>query len=104
MKQEELEPIDFIKIDTQGTELGIFIGGIGALKDVLEIACEVEFAPLYRDQPLYWDFCPELAQHKLMSNKFLGTAGQTLGTVVLDNNLVRVLLGYVDWCGFLRHV
>jgi FkbM family methyltransferase len=47
--------IDFIKIDTQGHELPILKGAENALKNVVGIEVEVEFAPLYENQPLFPD-------------------------------------------------
>jgi len=46
--------IDFIKIDTQGSELSILKGGSNLiLKDLLGIQVEVQFVPLYKNQPLF---------------------------------------------------
>lgn len=48
------DDIDFIKIDTQGSELSILKGGSDlVLDDVLGIQVEVEFKPLYKNQPLF---------------------------------------------------
>ena len=47
--------IDFLKIDTQGSELDILEGAEQALTDVLAIQVEVEFLPLYIGQPLFGD-------------------------------------------------
>lgn len=48
--------IDFLKVDTQGTELNILQGSKQALsRDVFGIAVEVEFAQLYENQPLFAD-------------------------------------------------
>jgi FkbM family methyltransferase len=47
--------IDFLKLDTQGSELDILKGAASALNDVLAIQVEVEFIPLYIDQPLFGD-------------------------------------------------
>jgi len=48
--------IDFMKIDTQGTELPILQGASETLKQtVFGLEIEVEFVPLYRDQLLFSD-------------------------------------------------
>jgi FkbM family methyltransferase len=45
--------IDYIKVDTQGTELEILKGGINALKNIRSIEVEVEFNPIYLGQPIF---------------------------------------------------
>lgn len=48
--------IDAIKVDTQGTELGILEGALCALNSSVLIAeVEVSFFPRYRQQALMWD-------------------------------------------------
>jgi len=45
---------DFIKVDTQGTELEILKGGEDILEnEVVGVEAEVEFFPLYEGQPLF---------------------------------------------------
>lgn len=46
---------DFLKIDTQGSELSILQGGAIALKGILGIEVEIEFAEIYENQPLFTD-------------------------------------------------
>lgn len=55
------EDCDFIKIDTQGTELDILEGG-GELLDspIIGLEIEVEFIRLYEEQPLFGDICSHL--------------------------------------------
>lgn len=51
----ELARIDYLKMDIQGGELNALRGGDRVLRDALVIDLEVEFVPLYRDQPLFAD-------------------------------------------------
>jgi len=82
----EVIDIDFIKIDVQGSELDIFQGATKSLQNVLQIVCEVEFIPLYENQPLFGDVCNLLKKNDLIFNKFLGLAGRSLKPIMLNNN------------------
>ena len=86
-EQYSIEDVDFIKIDVQGAELDIFKGGKKLLKNVLKIVCEVEFIPLYQDQPLFADVTKYLNQNDFMFNKFVGIAGRTLKPTIFNNDL-----------------
>jgi FkbM family methyltransferase len=46
---------DFVKLDAQGAELYILEGGPAILETALGLEVEVEFAPIYIDQPLFAD-------------------------------------------------
>lgn len=48
-----INQLDFIKIDTQGSELEILKGAENTLKDVVGLEVEVEFVELYKNQPLF---------------------------------------------------
>jgi FkbM family methyltransferase len=85
-RENRINDVDFIKIDVQGAELDIFKGGVQTLDKVISIVSEVEFVPLYVDQPLFGDVCSQLAKHDMMFHKFLGVAGRTLKPVVLNND------------------
>jgi FkbM family methyltransferase len=87
LKDQNIDTVDFIKIDVQGAELDIFKGGQKALNDVLKIVCEVEFVPHYENQPLFGDVCNFLAKKDLMFNKFLGLAGRSLKPIVMNNDM-----------------
>lgn len=53
---EGLGPVDFLKLDTQGSELMILQGAERVLAEgVLALKVEVEFLELYRGQPLFAD-------------------------------------------------
>jgi FkbM family methyltransferase len=61
-KKSEVQPPDFLSLDTQVSEYDIFNGGRETLKGVLGIYCEVEFHPLYRGQPLFGDVQRQLSE------------------------------------------
>ncbi len=55
-KNNEISVIDFVKIDVQGGELAILQGGEKFFKDnIVGLEAEVEFAPMYKNQPLFSD-------------------------------------------------
>jgi FkbM family methyltransferase len=78
--------VDFIKIDIQGAELDVFMGGTKTLRETLAIVCEVEFIPHYVDQPLFGDVCDFLLQNDLMFHKFLDLCGRALKPIVFNND------------------
>jgi hypothetical protein len=78
--------VDFLKLDIQGAELEVFKGGAEVLAEVVALVCEVEFVPLYEEQPLFGDVCAYLSSTELMFHKFLGLAGRALSPVVLNND------------------
>ncbi len=52
----QVPPPDVLKVDTQGAELAILEGGKGLLSThLVGLETEVEFAPIYIDQPLFGD-------------------------------------------------
>jgi len=56
--------IDFLHLDTQGTELEILRGAQSFLSNsVVGVKCEVEFAPLYEGQALFAEVDAFLRQH-----------------------------------------
>jgi len=87
IKDKDFDSVDFIKIDIQGAELDVFQGGLKTLSDTVFIVSEVEFIPLYLDQPLFGDVCKFLTSIGLMFHKFLGIAGRTLRPIIMNDNL-----------------
>lgn len=56
--------LDFIKVDTQGSELGVLEGAAKSLDaSVTGVEVEIEFAPIYRNQPLFSDVDAYLRRH-----------------------------------------
>tara|TARA_A100001015_G_scaffold319501_1_gene442562 strand:+ start:1116 stop:2102 length:987 start_codon:yes stop_codon:yes gene_type:complete len=50
---KNVSALDFIKIDTQGSELEILRGAGDLLRSVIGVEVEVEFVELYKGQPLF---------------------------------------------------
>ncbi|MBF8274667.1 MAG: FkbM family methyltransferase [Magnetococcales bacterium] len=54
-----IKDVDFVKLDVQGAELDILEGGKHFLsKNVLALEVEIEFQPLYKNQPFFADVDP----------------------------------------------
>lgn len=64
-----IPPPDFLSLDTQGSELEIFQGAPLSLGNTLCIVTEVEFMPIYDQQPLFGDVCTHLAKNDFLFAK-----------------------------------
>jgi len=53
LKEKGLQQVDFIKLDAQGHELPILRGVGDFINNVIGLEIEVEFAPMYANQPLF---------------------------------------------------
>ena len=67
LQKENIEEIDFIKIDTQGSELDILKGATNYFESLIGLEVEVEFIELYHKQPLFSEV-----------NKFIESKGFSL--------------------------
>lgn len=56
LQSRGITDVDFIKADTQGSELFVLEGAVQALaSSVAGVEVEVEFTPIYKEQPLFAD-------------------------------------------------
>jgi FkbM family methyltransferase len=91
---------DFIKLDTQGSELDILKGGVKTLKsDILGLEIEVEFAKMYEDQHLFGDVDMFVRENgfdlfdiqRFYFKRKMGMAlGRSKGQIVFGNTLYLV--------------
>jgi FkbM family methyltransferase len=65
-REEGVPRVDVIKLDTQGSELGILQGAANALAGVRAIEVEVQFNELYEGVPLFGDVDRFLRAHGFM--------------------------------------
>jgi len=109
-KQKKLNNMDFIKIDIQGAELDVLIGGEKFIKDnVVGVEVEIEFIQLYENQPLFSDvdsfirnsFGLELQDLRKSYWKYSDGihVGATKGQLVFGDALyLRSPYEIVEWC------
>ncbi len=83
---DEIQHMDFLKIDIQGSELAVFESGHGKLADCAVVQTELSFLPLYRDQPLFWEIDRELRQQGFLPHAFAAIKRWPLAPYVHDNN------------------
>jgi FkbM family methyltransferase len=99
----EIEALDFLKIDVQGSELAVFRGGRERLSRAVAIQTEVSFVALYEGQPAFGDIDVELRQMGFVPHTFVAlkrwaiapvsmpkTPGKTPLNQVLEADIVYV--------------
>jgi hypothetical protein len=55
LARHDVPRADFLELDVQGSELDVLIGAEATLRTTLGVQVEVEFVPIYVDQPLFAD-------------------------------------------------
>jgi FkbM family methyltransferase len=82
----EVGGTDLLKVDVQGAELLVFRGGANMLGDVLVIQTEVEFVPLYKEQPLFADVDAFLRARGFQFHR-MGMAGRTFKPLMPSHDI-----------------
>src|SRR5712692_982077 len=67
---EEVNDIDFLKMDIQGGELGVLVHGKEKLKNAVVIQTEVQFVNLYEGQPSFGQVDQELRAQGFVPHAF----------------------------------
>ncbi len=84
-------PVDFLKIDVQGSELTILAGGTETLHDAVAIQIEVSFLPLYREQPVLWEVDRALRERGFVPHCLAALKRWPLAPMVVDGNPRKAL-------------
>ena len=93
-----IKSVDFIKLDTQGSELDILRGGERTLSDgCFGIEVEVEFVQLYENQPLFPDVHEYLFSH---GYQFIDFASSY--SVADFKFMSRAMMGYSSRKAFVK--
>ena len=83
---KEVNKVDVVKIDTQGSELDILKNFEKKIKEVLIIESEVEFVELYKDQPLFFDMQNFLSKNGFVLHKLIDIGGRSFRPWTLNKN------------------
>ncbi len=84
---EAVRGADFLKLDVQGAEADVLRGAPRVLQEAVVVQTEVEFVPLYREQPLFADVDALLRGHGFLFHRFAGAAGRAFRPVVINRDL-----------------
>jgi FkbM family methyltransferase len=91
----ETAGVDFLKIDVQGGEMLVLRGAAERLKDALVVHTEVEFVPMYKNQPLFADIDAHLRAQGFLVHK-VDIAGRTFKPLI-KNNQINAMLSQWLW-------
>jgi FkbM family methyltransferase len=82
--------VDYLKIDVQGYELEIMRHGTSKLANAVVIESEVEFVPLYRDQPLFGDMQCFLRDQGFILHKLIDVGGRPFRPFAPPNQFMPI--------------
>lgn len=83
----ETEGMDFLKVDVQGGEMGVFEGARDRLASAVMIHTEVQFVPFYENQPLFADLDRTLRDAGFWFHKFAPIHSRVFKPLVVNNDL-----------------
>lgn len=83
----ETRGAQMLKIDIQGGELMAMRHAETMLQDVLVIQTEVEFLPMYVDQPLFSDIDQFLRARGFVLHRFYPAISRVIAPMLLDNDI-----------------
>jgi len=82
----EIDALDFLKIDVQGSELQVFRAGRQKLAHAVAIHTEVSFLPLYENQPLFGEIDQELRSQGFVPHAFADMKRWAIAPLVVNGD------------------
>lgn len=84
---EEIDDVDFVKIDVQGSELAVLQNASRALSGALLVQTEVEFVEMYKGQPMFADIDTFLRGAGFQFHTFSGAGGRAFKPMVVNGDV-----------------
>jgi FkbM family methyltransferase len=81
----DIDDVDYIAIDVQGSELAVFEGATRALSTAVAIQTEIAFVELYHGQPLFADIDRHLRANDFWFHTFVGMASMSMRPLRVGN-------------------
>ena len=88
---QEIDVVDYLKIDVQGSELSVFEGGPRKLRSAVAIHTEVSFVTLYRDQPAYGEIDRSLRSLGFLPHAFAAINRRAIAPTLIGNDIYKGL-------------
>ncbi len=95
-KENSVDRIDYLKIDTQGSELEIIRGCGALLNSVVALDVEVQFNPMYENVPPFWQIDSALRQAGLVLYNFETLCHYDTPTSHQTSNNLRVAFDSIE--------
>jgi FkbM family methyltransferase len=80
------QDVDYVKLDVQGAELDIIMGAPNLLAQAIAVHTEVEFIPMYEEQPLFGDIDVALRKSGFWLHKLDGIRGRVIAPLMVNND------------------
>ena len=87
VQTKRIDDIDFLKLDIQGAELLVLKNSENKLKNCMVIQTEVEFLPMYKEQPLFSDVELFLRKHGFILHTFHNISKRFVAPLANPNNV-----------------
>jgi FkbM family methyltransferase len=84
---EEINQIDYLKMDVQGSELTILKNAQKYLKQILVIQLEVNFIPFYKEQPLFAELDQVLRSAGFYLHRFTPLISRAFKPLIVNNDV-----------------
>src|SRR5262245_23578662 len=82
----EVGSVDYMKLDVQGAELDVLRGASRLLRGTMVVHAEVEFVPLYVQQPMFGEVDEFMRSHGFMFHSFVSFGGRCFRPFSLGTN------------------